>query len=65
MDVQDVTDIEANEKIVWSTTRLYLSLLETFPNYVQDFEAKWKDLQEAISHSAEFATPTSNHPSTR
>ncbi|KAK0721317.1 hypothetical protein B0T21DRAFT_351282 [Apiosordaria backusii] len=49
MDAQDVTDFEEMENTIWSTNRLYLCLLETFPNYVQDFQAKWNDWQQAIS----------------
>jgi hypothetical protein len=59
MDAQNVTDLETMERIVWSTTRLYLSLLETFPKYVEDFQAKWNDWQQAIS-ADEFVPPQSS-----
>ena len=46
---ENVTESENQERVVWSTSRLYLSLLEAFPKYVQDFQAKWNDWQQAIS----------------
>ncbi|KAK4194236.1 hypothetical protein QBC40DRAFT_291111 [Triangularia verruculosa] len=49
MDAEDVTDLEDMKNTIWSTSRLYLRLLETFPNYVQDFQAKWNDWQQGIS----------------
>ncbi len=45
----DVTELELHENTLWSTTRLYLSLLELFPKYVADFQAKWNAWQQAIS----------------
>jgi len=60
MAAQDVTELEINENIIWSTNRLYLSLLETFPKYVATFQAKWDDWQQAIS-AEEFVFL--NHPS--
>lgn len=56
MAAQDVTDFEINENIIWSTNRLYLGLLETFPKYVANFQAKWNDWQQDIS-TKEFALP--------
>jgi hypothetical protein len=44
-----MTDVEIEENTIWSTSRLYLRLLETFPKYVEDFQAKWNDWQQAIS----------------
>ncbi|KAK4173719.1 hypothetical protein QBC36DRAFT_389517 [Triangularia setosa] len=49
MSAQDMTDLENMENTIWSTNRLYLLLLETFPKYVQNFQAKWNDWQQAIS----------------
>ena len=57
---ENVTESENQERVVWSTSRLYLSLLEAFPKYVQDFQAKWNDWQQAIS-AEEFVRL--NHPS--
>ncbi len=42
-------DSAEQERAIWSASRLYLSLLEAFPKYVQDFQAKWNDWQQAIS----------------
>ncbi|KAK3896480.1 hypothetical protein C8A05DRAFT_39984 [Staphylotrichum tortipilum] len=49
MDLGNAIDAEAEERIVWSTTRLYLSVLEAFPKHVQDFQTKWRSWQETIS----------------
>ena len=49
MDTVHVTDVEIQENTVWSTNRLYLRLLETFPKYAEDFQAKWNDWQQDIS----------------
>ncbi|KAH8912170.1 hypothetical protein BR93DRAFT_63608 [Coniochaeta sp. PMI_546] len=49
MDTVHVTDGEIMENAIWSTKRLYLRVLETFPRYVEDFQAKWNDWQQAIS----------------
>ncbi len=46
---ENVTESENQERVIWSTSRLYLSLLEAFPKYVQDFQAKWKEWQQVIS----------------
>jgi hypothetical protein len=43
-----MTGFVPTETTLWSTTRLYLSLLEKFPIYIQDFEAKWNNWQQAI-----------------
>lgn len=56
MDTVHVTDVEAMENTIWSTNRLYLRLLETFPRYVEDFQDKWNDWQQAIS-AQEFGPP--------
>ncbi|KAK4100932.1 hypothetical protein N658DRAFT_497019 [Parathielavia hyrcaniae] len=61
MAAEDVTEYEIEENTRWSTTRLYLGLLETFPKYVRDFEAKWNDWQQAISAddpSTQSSTPS-------
>lgn len=49
METVHMTDDEIKENTIWSTNRLYLRLLETFPKYVEDFQAKWNDWQEVIS----------------
>ncbi|GAB1311543.1 hypothetical protein MFIFM68171_01753 [Madurella fahalii] len=39
----------ASEKALHSVQRLYLALLDAFPAYVQDFEAKWQTWQLATA----------------
>jgi len=60
MDPVHVTDAEIMENTIWSTNRLYLRLLETFPKYVEDFQAKWNAWQQAISVQ-EFGNPPYRH----
>ncbi|KAK0672648.1 hypothetical protein QBC41DRAFT_343535 [Cercophora samala] len=61
MDIYYRQNTEDVENTVWSTSRLYLRLLETFPEYVRDFQAKWKSWQQAIS--AENPSTWSSVPS--
>ncbi|KAK4465020.1 hypothetical protein QBC42DRAFT_262333 [Cladorrhinum samala] len=64
MATQNMDDIEEQERIVWSSSRLYLRLLDTFPKYVHEFQAKWTDWQEAISSGcADASTTWSSVPS--
>jgi hypothetical protein len=48
---------EVSEKTVHSVESLFLKLLEAFPAYTADFEAKWQSWQQAISPSSEFVPP--------
>ncbi len=52
---QAETDPDVGEKAYHSAKRYYFLLWEAFPNYVQDFQAKWKAWEEAISSSTEYA----------
>lgn len=62
MDME-VTEVEIKENTIWSTNRLYLRLLETFPKYVEDFQAKWNDWQQAISARDPYLSAWSSVPS--
>lgn len=64
MDAEDVPDTEAEQRIVWSTSRLYLSLLETFPKHVQDFQTRWNNWQQDIS-GQEFDSSVPSPPAGR
>ncbi|KAK4662888.1 hypothetical protein QC763_602320 [Podospora pseudopauciseta] len=49
MEVYYGINTENRDNTIWSTERLYLRLLETFPEFVHDFQAKWNDWHQAIS----------------
>lgn len=57
MDTTHITNIEIDENTIWSSERLYLRLLDTFPKYIENFEAKWNDWQQAISAQEFSAYP--------
>lgn len=63
MATQNIDNIEEQERILWSSNRLYLSLLDTFPKYVHEFQAKWTDWQNAISSGSKDSSTWSSVPS--
>lgn len=46
-----------SDRALHSAQRIALKLMEAFPAYWNDFDAKWKSWKQAISPSAEFVNP--------
>ena len=52
---------EFDERGLFAAERLFLQLLEAFPTYVAEFEAKWKSWLQVILPASEFAYPAVNY----